>query len=332
MATPTRLNVSIAPYDDRLKETLIQIRDLTLVDSHEARDLLEAVNLRAARVGEAVESTVVNSLALGGLADGFTLDLIAHANASGVLQLGEWQIDESEVQSQELARRFQALKIKPRAIRLLGCNTGLFAGGQRAMRHLSEVFGDVKIFGAIAQLHSRNFEASGLSPDCDKLLRTTDELPRPEDPATLAASRRQFEMLPPAPPIEDVFEHLRAESLEDATHDVRHTLPRARWPVRQLGPQAWNSLLGPLIQDQLATAPGLLAAPEAEALLAVDPPAGEPRFHRATLLLAGWLVRVYPVGVPEGVILRSQVQLTLDGGTPVQLPPVGVAAGSADGT
>jgi len=322
MATPVRLNVSFAPHDSVLEDTLKRISDLTLVDSREARDPVEAANLRATRVGNAVDNMVVSSLDLDGLANGFTLDLIGHANSAGVLQLGEWQIDSSEDQSQELARRFQALEIKPRAIRLLGCNTALFAGGQDAMRHLTEVFGDVEIFGTVAQLHSRNFEAGGLSLDSDKLLCPTDQLPPPEDPATELSAQRQLRMLPPAPRIENLFERLRAETLDEATYDVRNTLPRYRWRLNRFGPPDWNSVLGQLLQDQLATAPGLLAAPVAEALLPVDTSADEPRFHRATLLLAGWFIRVYPVGVPEGVILRaSHHPLTLDAGTPVQLEP-----------
>jgi hypothetical protein len=66
------------------------------------------------------------------------------------------------------------------------------------------------------------------------------------------------------------------------------------------------------LDSSVALAPGLLAIPDADAIVAVGTD-----FYRATFLLGGAFVRFYTNAEPDGVILRSRGPLQLVGGDSV---------------
>jgi len=155
-------NISYKAHDGALDDTLnvISSSKLTMIELREVGDPRDAAKLFVAHIGDAVETRVKNSRAQDLAEHGYTLDLIAHA-PGGVLQFGEWQINASETNSTELGERLGRMTIKPRQIRLLGCNTGLFPDGQAAIRHLSEVFGNVQILGTPGVLDGSDFDLGG---------------------------------------------------------------------------------------------------------------------------------------------------------------------------
>jgi hypothetical protein len=321
------LNLSYRVHDTALDDSLKVISNLTMIRVRKSSNP-HTVNLFVTHTGDVVEARANDPQPMGLVEHGYTLDLIAHA-PGGVLQFGEWEINASETSSTRLSERFERMRIKPKAIRLLGCNTGLFPAGQAAIRHLSQVFPDVQIFGTTGLLDGSDFDADGLTARSERSLRGNGHLPPPQDPDSEETAMRQFRMMAPGPDFDDLFNRLRPETLDEATYDLRYTPAQFRWRMNRFAIDDWRKVLDPLV-PKLASAPGLLTAPEAEALLPAKSSSDELRFHRATLLLGGWFVRVYPIGVPAGVILRSGQRLTFDGGTPIQ-PPV-TAATSPDET
>jgi len=290
-----------------------------------------------------VEGIVKQRLAVAEPPGGCTLDLIAHS-ASGVLQFGDWLIDADDRDQidPKLVRNWAPRNVD--SIRLLGCNTAATQAGQRAMRHLAEVFG-VPIFGATVPLHVRDFDSGGLSERGEGALRRIDAPHRLQPPildallpvqpqvldadvvsdADVEAWFRWFDRVA-AKDVQEVLHRLRPETLDEAIYDVQRTRPQYRWPVKRFAAEDRDHLFAQLVPE-LATAPGLLAVPDSrhpdrefEALFPADNALDEPRFYRATILLGGRFVRVYPLDTPEGVILRSGSILRLDGGIPVPLP------------
>jgi hypothetical protein len=107
---------------------------------------------------------------------------------------------------------------------------------------------------------------------------------------------------------------LRMSSLNTAGNlrrlpDVIDSLPGPIGPLRDvLAPRHELAPSVDGLRPGLATARGLLALPDFEA---ISPSNREPLggFHRATVLLGGWFVRLYPTFAPNGVIARTSRRL-----------------------
>jgi hypothetical protein len=156
-----------------------------------------------------------------------------------------------------------------------------------------------------------------------------DTSPPAEPPVSDEQVERWFRWFDPvtSTDAQRIFDRLRVETLDEATRDVQRTRPQYRWPVKRFTADDRQRLFAQL-NPELATAPGLLAVPdwrrpesELEALFPAASSLDGPRFFRATILLGARFVRLYPIDVPDGVILRSPRVLQLDGGDPVPLPP-----------
>jgi hypothetical protein len=311
----TRINVSIASHDPVLALAMAKIGDEVLVDG---------------ALGDRGVEGVVKQRLLAGAAQpgGCTLDLIAHA-ANGVLLFGDWSIDAEDRDQIDPRLLHSWAPRKLESIRLLGCNTAVTEAGQKAMRHLAEVFG-VPIFGTTVPLFLRDFDAGGLSSRGEFTLRETPALEPVEAQVSDAAVERWFAWFDPVKgqDINEVFHRLRHETLDEATLAVRRTPPRYRWSVRRFTAEDRQRLLAQLVaKPELATAPGLLAVPdwqqrdrEFEALFPAGTSLEGPPFHRATFLFGGRFVRIYPVDTPEGMILRSASVFKLAAGIDVPLP------------
>jgi hypothetical protein len=359
----TSINLSIEPDRDTwLTETQDKITGERCVDAVQAE----------AEVAQAIEAAGKDLQLQEIDPSGLTLDLIAHAY-DGVLQFGYWTIAPGPLLRADFLASVRELH--PASIRLLGCFTAVLQGLD-AMQHLENVIADtlgtpIPIFGTNDVLYADHFGPDGLNSRGEKLLLSSQGLPRkpiapmapvppgpggplgdgpmvqppnsspprtdPEEsipdglPDELVERGfRQLRQLD-VPSVPEILARLRPETLEQATRDWRYTSTNHYWPVERFPAKAWPLLIDQLI-PQLATAPGLLAVPDAEVLVPVKGTSGEPRFHRATILFWGRFVRVYPEEYPEGVILRTRQVLRLDGGTPVSLPPRRGASSTSSAT
>ncbi len=285
-----RLNISHTQADSALQETLDQIDGELLVERALGASSVEATVKKVVR-------------RVGGPA--FSVELVAHAK-DGVLGLGEWTVDDQGTTVQDLKQRWAAelSRIRAGQILVLGCNTAATTAGQNALVHLQDVLG-AKVAGATVPLYARDFDAGGLI--AMGVLADSTSFPNPID-----ASRemeRWFARFIPRPglDLQNVLGDLRRETLRQATSDWRRTYPTRRWPLRLLADEAELRSCFQHVVPTFASAPGLLALPEREL---VAPVAGEAdRYHRLTILLGGYLARVYPRNQPGGVLLRAPSSL-----------------------
>ena len=243
------------------------------------------------------------------------VDLIAHAY-DGVLVLGSWVIDAGEQAGTALQARLGAGALSE--LRLLGCSTSRTAAGQAAMLHLAAVF-QIPIFGTTVPLYSRDFGPSGLiSPG---VLEDHGNLIPIEAPFSDATVGSWFERF--APYTDHSFEQIIGDLIPETLDEIRRKVKCAQPPTRallRLRATERAFVFGHLA-PRLATAPGLLALPEAEVLFPVDPDPGATRFHRLTIFFGGRFVRLYPRAAPRGVIVHTTSALQLPAGVLVPITP-----------
>jgi hypothetical protein len=285
-----RLNISDRNADAALQETIDRIAGAILVE-------------RA--VGAASVEFAIKDATLHFSTDALSVDLVSHAT-DGVLGLGEWTVDDQGSMAKELRDHCAAElpQLQAGGIRLLGCNTAVTLAGQLAIQHLADVF-QTEVSGATVPLYARDFGPDGLIST--NVLADSSSLPKISD----ASGNMQawFERFDPGPELKlsKMLDDLRQESLPDATRDWRRTHSTRRWPVQQLLSEYVFRSCFELVIPTLAAAPGLLALPERELLVPIAD--ADDRYYRLTVLLGGYLVRVYRRSRPSSLILRAPLSL-----------------------
>lgn len=285
---PERVSVSHTSPDTTVQQVLDRIDHEVLVV-----DALGADGVQG----------VISSLARRPTRAPFSLDLIGHARR-GILQLGDWPVDGNAIgRALRQACAGELAELALIKIRLLGCNTALTFDGQAAMRRLHAVFG-VSVEGTKVPISALQFDGGGFLADA--VLTDQDHLPPPVRPTLQAAEQwlGQFEPLP-GQTIQNLVDRLRRESLSDAARDWTRTRPQLRWPIRQLTRAQLDGVLAHALPRPVF-APGLLALPELELVCPIADGFGAPRYHRVTVLMDGYWLRVYPRDHAEGVVLATE--------------------------
>jgi hypothetical protein len=232
----------------------------------------------------------------------FCLDLIAHARR-GVLHLGDWSVDGSATTTAlHSACTGDLRRLALVGIRLLGCNTAVTRDGQAAIRSLHEIFA-VPVLGTKVPISARDFDGAGFRAEA--ILTDQDNLPPTSGPTLQSAGEwlGRFERLQ-GQTLQSILPRLRRESLSDVIRDWARTRVQLRWPIRQLTRAQLDAVFGHVLPE-LVRAPGLLALPDLELVVPVTNDFGSPRYHRVTVLLDGYWLRVYPRDQPEGVVVRT---------------------------
>lgn len=264
----TRLNVS---YRDADSDAVLS-QTLAVVDAE------ERVGGQGRVGGEVDDLVAVLNIHPG---SPFLLDLIAHSD-KGELEFGTWKVTDQDPNWDRIAT--DAIG-KIGGVRLLGCYTALTKTGQAAMRLVKKKL-KVPVRGAFTFLSAGDFDAEGFQKT--DLLEEVDTLPPPQVITPLLV-RRDFERLPrlhvgmTVPLLKQTLQH--------------HPSPVFPPP---LGPPTidFDNIFDGLAPD-IRAAPGLLAASEGEFFYKTAS-----GLHRATRLLGGLIIRVYPFGHPAGVLLR----------------------------
>lgn len=285
-AIPERINISHKAPDAQIQQVLDKIEREFLVSDALGADGVEGV---IDRLCSAPRTRVR-----------LTLDLIAHSRR-GVLHLGGWSVDGSTT---TVALRNACVDtladLDLAAIRLLGCNTALSVEGQAAMRRLHELFA-VPVLGTKVPISARDFDAEGFRADA--ILTDQDNVPPPAGP-TLQSVGRWFGRFARVvgETLQGMLPRLRAESRAEVVRDRACIAPRVRWAIREVTREQLEAILDHAEPD-VVDAPGLLALPDCELVAPVSAGAGRRRYHRVTVLLDGYWLRVYPIGRPEGVVV-----------------------------
>ena len=293
-----RFNVSHHNADATLQKTLDEIRDEYLADG---------------ALGPRSVEDALRTAARSAMRSPLSMELVAHA-ADGVIAIGDWIVDDQSPATSDLKAQCQAELPQLRAgqILLLGCNTAVTKAGQDAILHVAKVF-RTKVAGSTVPLYSRHFGNCGLL--ATGVLAYQDELPPVADPSkNMAARFAEFDQKPGLG-LSEVLGDLQGETFEEATRAWQ--LSSRKWPLRKLANTHELQSCFEFIDPRFAAAPGLLALPEREYLLPADD--SGMLFHRLTILISGYLARVYPQGQPDGLVLHATQPLlvTCPPGTPI---------------
>ncbi len=264
LARPNLSIITRGPDPD-LEEIAARIEHTILVeDRHE----LEAV------IGHLLASNVAPTEK--------TLDLIGHSTADkSLLVLGDWVIDAASPTVTSFFRGLRDEDVFARlgitAIRLLGCLTADSGHGRATICALSDITG-VEVYGTRDLVFARHYECGGFACERRYLLVNATELRKDTvDPRSITAGE----------PYERVLDL-------DALPTVLHGINTTAWPLRIASRGDASALLRLVRRRAGASMPGLLTSPCCEVAL----PSTEPdRYHRAQILLAGELIRVFPDGL-----------------------------------
>jgi hypothetical protein len=257
-------------------------------DLHEIVGRIEHTRLVGSR--HELESIVGELLACATAPAPKTLDLIGHSTADkALLVLGDWVIDaaSSTVTSffRGLADHDVFARLGITAIRLLGCLTADTGHGRSTICTLADITG-VEVYGTRDLVCARHYEPSGFAHERRYLLVGARELGQAgSDPRAIDA----------ADPYERVLDldALPASPLEGKA---------ASWPLRIASRAEASALLRLVRRRSGASMPGLLTAPCCEVAI----PSAEPdRYHRAQILLAGEMIRVFPDGLARPGIVYA---------------------------
>lgn len=283
----TRLNVSLTNPDAdlALTQAKIQADSLLLVD-----DVFKSNSL-SSRLTEATYQSR-------------GLDLISHSHA-GILHFRSWILDVNDGACVSLRRSWPAGT--PTDIHLLGCNTGHTEAAVAAMRYQASVFG-IHVLGTNVPIFANDFGPQGFTSDGTLVPVRHLLTPGSLSGALIDEWFRRFipYTIHTVPEIINDLEQAPTRELRASLAGQRNT-----WPVR-----AFDSTVKRLFQylvPEAATAPGLLALPESEALLEV----GAGMSTRVSLLFGGTFVRVYTNAEPRGILFRGRGAVQLAGGTRV---------------
>lgn len=202
-----------------------------------------------------------------------TLDLVAHSSAiHHVLVIGDWHVglygDTTSALAAAVAEVRAALRQRFTQVRLIGCATASTAKAARALAWLTELLG-VPCVGTARAVGRRDFVGGRYVGETVDEMRLGEPVRLPAD-AALAGARVELDALVRRPP--------RASRVAVAGTDA---------VVRD-----WADLA------RVAQVPGLLTVP----LLQLDLVAGE-RAVPVDVLFDCELLRLYPTGVPDGVLV-----------------------------
>jgi hypothetical protein len=203
-----------------------------------------------------------------------TLDLIGHATADGLLELGSWVIDGSRPVTRAFFRGLADSGVLARlgivAIRLLGCETAYTDAGRRTLRVIADAAG-IPVFGTTAMIYSAHYERTGFRAECAHVLVAAESMTRVErSPIAAEPYRRRLDI--EALPVSYRSEH------------------RYAWPRRVASGEHAKRFLALIRRADGAQMPGLLAAPSHEVAL----PAATPNtYFSIQVLLNAEFVRVY---------------------------------------
>jgi len=100
-----------------------------------------------------------------------TLDLTGHS-VDGMLELGDWVIDESALPW----FRFHATALRRfERVRLIGCHTAASLDARRMISSIADVLG-VEVYGAMGFIFHYHYTAEGFDPAWEFLLTSASEL------------------------------------------------------------------------------------------------------------------------------------------------------------
>lgn len=232
-----------------------------------------------------LESTLCRLLAHEHRGTATTLDLIGHSTAStSLLVLGDWVIDAASTTVtaffRELAEQNVLGRLGIKAVRLLGCLTAETAHGKWTVCALADILG-IEVYGTTGLVLSSHYGRDGFADERRYLLASASELranavvPKPLDLGEPRSLPLDIDAIPAV------------------------SLPARSWPVHVVSREHARELLCLVHRRNGSIIPGLVAAPTCELAL---PAAAADRYHLVQVLLGGELVRVYPPGVPDGVV------------------------------
>ena len=232
-----------------------------------------------------LEATLCRLLAHGRPGVPKTLDLIGHSTATTqLLVLGDWAIDAGSQTVTAFFRELAEQNVLPRlgvtALRLLGCLTADSAHGKWTVSALADILG-VEVYGTTGLLLASHCNRDGFADERRYLLASASEI-RKNGLVSKPLDRGEPSSLPL-----DI----------DAIPAV--ALAARPWPVHVVGLEQARELLNLIHRRDGSIIPGLVASPTCELAL---PSGVADRYHLVQVLLNGELVRVYPPGMPDGVV------------------------------
>jgi len=232
-----------------------------------------------------LEATLCGLLAHGRPGVPKTLDLIGHSTTTTqLLVLGDWVIDAGSHTVTAFFRELAEQNVLPRlgvtALRLLGCLTADSAHGKWTVSALADILG-VEVYGTTGLLLASHCNRDGFADERRYLLASASEI-RKNGLVSKPLDRGEPSSLPL-----DI----------DAIPAV--ALAARPWPVHVVGLEQARELLNLIHRRDGSIIPGLVASPTCELAL---PSGVADRYHLVQVLLNGELVRVYPPGMPDGVV------------------------------
>lgn len=101
-----------------------------------------------------------------------TLDLVAHADSSGILQFGRSRMAPGDAQLEAFVKAVPKVlaDVGFTRLRLIGCYTATGRAAQPALAYLRSKLGDVEVFGCTDFIDESNFDVDGLSSRWDILM------------------------------------------------------------------------------------------------------------------------------------------------------------------
>lgn len=281
-----RLNVSQKDPDRVVQEVIDRLERPSLVDGP----------LGTAGVEGVVEGTFREPRRPAAVC----LDLIAHSR-KGVLYLGDWAVDGNDATQALRSSCAAMLEHMPFSdIRLLGCNTAIKAGGRRAMRSLAAIFG-ARVWGTKVPISANDFDRGGFR-SCG-LLADHHDIARFAAPSVRSTARWFSGAGARTVWLRELAGQLRDEPEAEALAAWHRTPAALRWEIRQCAQPEFDALFDHP-EPGMAQVPGILALPDLELVVPAGHHAGQPHYHRLTVLLDHELVRVYPRASPAGCIFR----------------------------
>ncbi len=216
-----------------------------------------------------------------------TLDLIGHAMpGTSLLRLGDWVVDAAQSSViaffRELAEHDVLSRLGITALRLIGCVTAGSAHGQYTMCALADVLG-VEVYGTTDMICAAHYDAGGFSERYAHALVASAEV---------RGEVRKFEARA------DRATRARALDLDALPSEPLPVAFAAAWPLLVVDRAMAADILRMIRRHEGAEMPGLLAEPMCELAL----PDGDATYVRMQVLLDGEFVRVFPRGVPAGIV------------------------------
>lgn len=267
-------NISLLDADGALKKVQAKIQDLQKVPNDTAIE----------GVGQIIPDA--------------RMDLIAHAKG-GILQFGDWHVGTPEDGEEAVAESWG--NKRPDELRILGCTTAVTSEGIAALKRLKKTLGIKSVYGTTAPMVARNFGPEGLLYKDEVFLVEASTLPDRGAEISESVVAKWFENFD-----EYSFSHgpiLSSLQPEDPD-DVKAAQAKNGISAKVIEYSAFENAVLHTRWAPPARAPGLLAIPETE--IVAEAPGHPGSIVRLSVFLGGAFIRIYPVGEPDGVLLRAQ--------------------------